>query len=535
MAKKKSPSKTSLSKKSKTKDKSSVSGSLREHTRNFLTTLNKKQKILAGTAAILLLAGLLILTIKPLRLFALNLFSDANVIVVVLDSTTENPVVGVDVVLDSTAGRTDEQGRVKIYGLDYGGHDISLAKEAYESQTGSIDIERNEQEFSFNMVPNGVELSLLGVHSITGTPLANYDVIDSTSALSTSADEAGLAKLNVPPGTTELELTITLDGYNQTTAKYSLVDDDGNTLPDAELSEQRQIQLVQSGRHHFLTNRDGPIGLWGSNYDGSDASAVVEDLGQRRGSIRLTLSPDGKFAVVAAPIKGERNSDGDIQNELYLVNLETGENHLFDEGEDVRFRILKVENDRVVYVVNLSNGRLTYRGKIKSYTFSSDSLSTHYKENELFDGVYLDNRVLFEREFTRRINCSWCSEGYRNETKGRGFVVVDLANDELDETYPFSNPSPDGQQLIWVESRDGIGTLIVSTSGSLDGSSTVDTQELAINYIVHWIDNQFLIVHGSEIAGKSGNFLVHVESGKYQLVSTIYENTYYYRHGYYGY
>ena len=114
MAKKKSESEVpaaddSTSEKTETSDSG---GSLTQHTKNYFKNLNKKQKLLFGLAALLLAGGILVLTIKPLRLFALNLFSDANVVVLVLDNTTENPVIGVDVSIDSKTAVTDENGSV---------------------------------------------------------------------------------------------------------------------------------------------------------------------------------------------------------------------------------------------------------------------------------------------------------------------------------------------------------------------------------------------------------------------------------------
>ncbi|MDX1765443.1 MAG: hypothetical protein R3313_00665 [Candidatus Saccharimonadales bacterium] len=576
MAKKKLSSKSSSAKKPKNSKKGSSSDSLWEHTRKFLKNLNTKQKLLAAIAIVLLAVGTLILTNKSLRLFALNLFSDANIVVVVTDSVSNSPIIGADVFVDSLTGRTDENGRAKIYNLAYGTHDIRLSKEAYESQSGTIEVERNEQEFSYNLTPNGIEIKIKGADFVTGDDVAGFKVIDNNNELSSTADEQGLARINVPPGTEQIDLTITAEGYNQAFAKYKLVDDDGNILPTLELEEIRSIQLVMTGRHHFLSNREGTLALWGSNYDGSDATAVVEDL---TGLQELKYSPNGQITAFVVPLKGEENNHGTPKYELYFVDLSSGELNLIDEGDDARFRILNIDNDRLVYSVDIDNDEKTKRGKIKTYTFGDRLLQVRFEVNEIETAFYLNNHVFVNQNITRRRVCSTCRDGYRSAVIGRAFTVINLENDsvkdledarqayarlhpqneneifywyiddkdqtvwknynldtrtkvrldgrpsEIDDQYVLGNPSPDGQTLIWNEYRDGTGTLIKASSNNIEKSEIVDLVGLSFEGLVYWLNDDYVIINASE-QFQIGHYIVHMPSGSYQLIAKVYSLDY---------
>lgn len=545
--------------------------------------LDRKKKISIIAAPVLIVVLLLFLTVRPLRIFALNLFSNTDITIHVIDADNETPLSGVSVTLDGMTEETDSEGNVTFLDQKYADYEVMLSKNSYESLSGEINATQSVQTFDFALNPTGTSVSVRAVNWLTGDAITTFSVTDESGEINALSDEEGEVLVNVPNGTESIELMATSDGYNQRSFTVDLLDEDGNQILEEDL-ETEVVRLVKAGRHHFLSNREGPISLWAANYDGSDARAVVDDLGKRRGSLSMRVSPDGKFAVLAAPIKGERNDNGTLLDELYVVNLETSEIRLADEG-NARFNILEVENDRVVYHVELLDNNQVNRGKIKTYTISSDTLNTAFTTNYITNARFLENRVIFVENKQEKRTSSYYSEGFYWGTTSEKLFVLDLADDsftslvnsyarvvlnpenkdsffyrywdnganwfeynvnstektELERepesinelVYRFNDPAPDGRQL-WVETRDGDGTLVLGNSDGGDGQS-IDTGELAVDYVVRWIDNDHVIVNGTEESGKSGDFVVHVGSGEHRLVSEIYTNTYYYRHGYYGY
>ena len=558
-------------------------GSIFSRMKATFLALDRKKKFSVIAAPTLVILLLLFLTVRPLRIFALNLFSSADITIQVNDTNSEQPVVGVSVVIGDVIGETDMDGKVLFEENDFGDYDVMLSKNAYEPKTESISVTQSEQTFEIELMPTGTPYSVSATNWITGEAISDFMVSDTNGELTASSVE-GEATLNIPVGVEAAELTVTADGFNQKTFSASF-----ETDANGDILENAQVRLSKAGRHHFLSNRSGPIGLWSSNYDGTDARVVVEDLGRRTGRISMSISPDGKFAVLSAPIKGERNDDDRLLEELYVVNLENGDLVLADEG-NATFSILEVENDRVVYSVELLDQNEVNRAKIKTYTFSSADLNTAFTSNSISRPIYINNKVYFVELKQEKRNSSYYEEGFYWDTVERTFFVLDLANNEFsgiqnsigwptitrspdnqdifyyeywdsknresvwyeynvgsgektkidrrpdtidDRPFPFGNPAPDGRQ-IWVETRDGRGTLVIGDNQASNEES-IDTGSFRANYVVRWVDDNHVIVNGSEEGGKTGDFIVHVPTGENRLVTEIYRDTYYYRYGYYGY
>src|SRR5690606_23458535 len=119
---------------------------------------------------------------------------------------------------------------------------------------------------------------LVDWHSAEPLSGVSAETIEGTSAFSA---EDGLLKLVTPPSELPIEVTFSLDGYNQQTF-----------TTDPTNFQEQEVKLVTAGFNAFVSKRDGKYDLYRSDLDGDNVTKIVEATGKERASsLALSLDP----------------------------------------------------------------------------------------------------------------------------------------------------------------------------------------------------------------------------------------------------
>ena len=530
-----------------------------------------------------LITALLLLVALPAGLYAmpntrysmLNLVGSADVTILVVDADTDQPLPGAQVELSSGESvKTDLDGRAFFNDSSYGDVTATITKDVYESSVNDITIANDDSQFGpYALQALGVPHEITVEDWLTGDAVIDYTITSIDGESVVMSDENGFAVLNVPTDVASEEMltyTVASDNYN---AKEFIADLDN--------SNGETIQLVQSGRHSFISNRDGNVGFYESNYDGTEPAQLI-DTGEDE-TIYYTAIPntDDVYAVM---IPSEYRGSYD---QLIIAKPKEQSFEVVDDaiGEDVRFDILAVDEGRVVYWVIYDDEERSDRYKLKTYEMATGNLTTVFESSVWFSAVYASdyNDVYiheaksvnglgwgaFSRTFfkvnledeTREIllpNTSVWSlripyeepdkllyrvdTSYRDQGTQPGYYLRDLADNSqlefLGTEYPdFEEPeevpdsekglsSPEGMNRVWIESRDGRGALILNNSANrIQG----EAENLSAISVIRWINETQLTVKGSD-GVETADYIVDIESGNYRKITNTYRSFFHGHH-----
>ena len=524
----------------------------------------KKKKIYGGVAALLVI--ILVLWLVPTTKYAiLNTVSEADASLRIVDSETDLPVSGALVTLgNGDVATTDTDGIAFFNDTKYGFTTATITKEAYESFTTDVTISKDNVVLGpIKVVSNGVPVDVSAIDWLSNSPIENF-MVSSEDGESIFTSEEGVAQLNIPINADASAVyTVRADGYNHGSLTLDL-----SKITSAQVPQPDPVALVRSGRHSFLSNRDGDISFYSSDYDGGNVEKLV-DTGED-GSYFNYLSIPGTEDTYIALLSSENGSDLD---QLAYVDLSAKTIKVVDEAPDtdLSFSFVTTDEERVVYTVYFDDDRDNER-KVKSYDYASGKLTTLY-DGPVYPNVVYDaatNTVVisvqnytvypYRYELSRRVlpdgekEVLTKLENYNlytpNEEPGtfifrinqgnspkRGYYQMtfdgDFPGKYLGEDWPeFEEPdeipdsekglaSPKATNRVWVETRDGKGRLILNESKNVVNASG----SLSVFSVIRWIDETTLTITGSD-GIETADYIIDVASGNYKKITNTFRQSY---------
>jgi hypothetical protein len=541
-----------------------------------LLDMAKGRKKQCGIGAGIVLLLVLLWMVPATKYGALNLVSEADASISIVDSETGQPVTGAEVRLSSgDVATTDEEGVAFFNDASYGQTTATISKDAYETLSVDVTISKDDIVLGpFEFVSTGVPVNVAAIDWLTEEPITDFKVQDESGESSFKSQD-GVAILNVPPNNADDQTySVVADGYNAGSLVLDLSKAGAGIVP-----EPGTVKLVRDGEHTFLSNRDGTINFYRTDFNGENTALLLE-TGEKE-SLNLWTVPDSQDHYVLLLSSDKHPWQ---QDQLAYISLANPDLNIVDDaiGEDVNFGIISVDNERVVYRVTYNDGRdNAYR--IKSYEFASGALQTHYKGNASPSIVYDNDTNVFVMQFRRE------ERGINNQTPVRkityhlsrtvlpdgereilseretdilrrspnnpdafmyrfnvrnaahrvGYYEIDFVGGEfpgrwLGEDYPKQEvaeetpdsekglASPEGTNRAWIDYRDGKGRIIVNES-----TNTINkTGNLSAFSIIRWVDETTLTVSGSD-GTETADYIVDIESGNYQKITNSFRQSYY--------
>lgn len=519
------------------------------------------------------------------RFVILNTISQANAEITVINAITKLPVSGAKVTTRSGASAvTDTTGKARIDKIDFGKTDITITRTNYKDESFSANITKKESDLGTHEIsPTGVPINLKAIDWLSEENLTSFSAVIQNDQ-STRVDAAdGMLTLSVPYEATEALITVNAEGYNEFQVKVDMNGADINREPTNN-DEVTVItaKLVIFGEHYFISNRDGTIGFYESMYDGGHIEKVVA-TNQKDSYLEYYTIPDTEKYVALLSSTGKIVNGR--QDQLAIINIEDKSLKIIDEAPNQKldFSIISVSDKNIVYQVSYDSERAD-QFKIKSYSFETGKLTTHYSSNSYLSPTFDEDRSsiyivkqdaeytglagstfkilkinlsnnqqssLFERQAVSFISIPpekpdkllvSVYDAYFNTVQS-GYYLMDLSDNSKIEYLGTDWPdlgepdeipdsekgqaSPNGSNRIWISYRDDRARLILNeTSQVISGQS----EKLSVDNIIRWVNDRYVAVKASE-GTQSSDYIIDTKTGNYQKITDSLSSYY----GGYGY
>ena len=491
--------------------------------------------------SVLILAGI------PFTRYALaGLVVKKDLTVKVIDSTAQVPVSGATVALGGISAQTDGTGQATLHHVKPGHHQLSVSKKYYETRLAPVLVP------IINNFEPGIPLTATGRQvKITVTNLIDKKVLSDVSIkvadVTAKTDKDGSAVVVLPSGSDEKKASLSLSGYNDSTATVKISNDK---------IQDNNFTLTPSGKVYFLSKLSGKIDVVKTNLDGSGRQTVLAGTGKEddRGTV-LLASRDWKYLALLSKRAGGSPA-------LYLIDTSDDSLTTIENG-DADITPAGWVNSDFVYTITKSSTQLWQAGRqvLKAYsatdkkataldqTTASGTGQTDYI-SELIGGVYAYNdQILYIQNWTTAYTNSSSSDfnskqatfnSVKADGSGKkaiksfglaaGTNAIDITVDERVENpgaidlhfsdgtkdifytyangqvkddssnnsdsfysadYPTYLESPSGNSTFWAESRDGKNTLFVGDDSGQNGKQVATLSDYS-SY--GWFTDDYLLV-----------------------------------------
>lgn len=494
--------------------------------------LNKLWVLIA--LIVVALAAVFILPTSRYKVAGLVVKKDLQVKVV--DSKTMTPVSKAVVMIDGQKLVTNGSG-VAAVRVGVGEHDVTITKQYYAATSTRTFMDfTDDGRLSVNLVAIGRQVPITVLDKLTDKPVVGAEI----SVLNTNAktDRKGKAIIVLPTKTATVAGKIS--GANFNTSKIEV------EVTDREV-DANTYKLTPTGKVYFLSNEQGTIDVVKSNLDGTDRKTVIKGTGKEDGNTTVLLaSRDWRYIV----LKAQRTS---TQASLFLIDGSTDKLTEFDSG-DANFTPIGWSGHNFIYDVVRNTVATSQNGheQIKSYDAERGQLNqldqtqaegdgSSYSYQGFYNFYILDNLLVY--------NAQWYNSGgadlsNKNDTirgvqvtgankkdyqniaaKGLGYIQSALAKPNeiyysaynyldnktmfyefkdgaakesttvnqasFNKVYPAYLASPNGQQVVWSEVRDGKPVVLLGDANA--GGSKI-LNNLAGYNVYGWYSPNYLLV-----------------------------------------
>ncbi len=545
---------------------------------------NRRLTIVLGVLFSVFAIGATAWVVPKSRYIVLNQFGSADASIRVINATSKQPIAQAKVTLtNGDSSLTNEEGIAFFNDTNYGMSKAVVDKNTYESRAMDVVISKdNIQLGDIEIEPIGIPVNIEAVDWLTKKTIESFTVkLTKDSEPITSVK--GIATVNIPIDAESIELEITSEGYNQKVYASTTDDSKLNREPNSKEDVTTiPVDLVLAGEHYFISDREGDVSFYESNYDGSNIEKLVT-TNQKNEYFEYYPIPNTELYVALMTSTGKSNNGR--QDQLALIDTESKTLKIIDEapGQKLDLSIVSSSKDNIVYQVQYETER-TDRYKTKSYSFATGKLTTHFSSPSYFWPVYdearnaiyinisvgsypgdngfvrkLEKITIADNKLTRILSDQDISSVYIHPSKpdkllyyvypsfyntvSDGYYLLDLTDNSkieyIGNEYPdFEEPdeipdsekgqaSPNNTNRIWIDQRDNNGRIILNESSNV---LTGEVDNLSVTSIIRWVSDTKITVVGSD-GRETADYIVDIETGNFRkIVNSL--TTYYGGYGY---
>ena len=472
----------------------------------------------------------------------------------VTDKISGRPIKNVAVTVNGVSGTTDTTGNVQLSGLRLGDTTVVLKKRSFKEEAIPVTIGWGSNPFDapLELVPTGSTFTFNIKDWLSGLPLQNVEVSDGESvALS---DKDGIAKLTIEP--TDNDIAVSFASPTYRTENITIAADQlrGDT-----------VSLVPSRKDIFVSKRQGKYDIYSRNVDGSNEQLLLAGTGSEQADTHVLVHPTEDITAMVSSRDGERNSDGYMLSNVYLLQPDTKNVEKLPGTSSERVRLISWSGDVLVFVKTIA-GPSAYTGnrqRIIAYDVSEKSF-TELAATDYFTDVRVVNDAIYyivpnsdgsqskgltkssvtgkEKKVLLAKNI-WAM--YRSAP---GVLTVDVEGEEwyditlADNTVKKLEGAPAVPQnnlyitntasgsSAWLEDRDGKTALLVVNKDGSDAKEIL--KQAGITYPVRWLNDTtllFTVANGQETADYVVSTLNGVSKRVGDMTISVYaDNQYYY-------
>ncbi len=475
----------------------------------------------------------------------------------VIDDKTGLPLEGIPVILGGKKELTDERGDAAFGGLKQGGTRLVIEKRGYTKVDRALTLGWGTNplsQISLNSTGSRIVFSVknwLSKLPIEGAK-ATFEDIKSQS------DEKGILEIALPTDVKfPLKVKIESPGYTSQELEVKVED------------QKLEANLVNSGKHSFVSNRLGYDSVYVVSYDGKNEELAFEGKAGGGPVTFATVSPESDFLIVSTKVDNVKNKDGYVLSRLYKVNLSSKEKTQLDEAEEFgnigwsgsKFVYSKTisgpsagypERNQLIYydVVQESSKRIASNNSIteafiyrKSVVFASNNYYVSANRKNLVQRSTLDGAVpakfidLDVTQLKRLSYDNWLVATYKNQNYEIEHKEVSANQTPAGLTSTSRTMTTSGQFNNFVDSSDGlVSAWLENVDGkinlkllNIDNSKTESLGEIKRGSSLKTVSSS-VITYYTKSQQESADYVVVVGSdGKAysQKISDVKEEIYY--------
>lgn len=440
-----------------------------------------------------------------------------------IDDKTNLPLKNVELVVNGKSSKTDSNGVAKLEKVKLGKQEIIVKKPAFAEIKRAVTLGWGSNPLGeLRLVPTGSQVTFLAKGYVSDKPITEAEANFGDSSANFNAN--GEAVLTVPAGQEdEIEVTINAKNYREEKVKVKI-----------DTKDKINVALVPARPHVFVSKQNGKFDLYKADIDGKNEKVILTATGiEREESLSLASHPTKPVVAFASTRENNRNQDGFLLTTLNLIYMDTNEVVKVTLSE--RIQLVDWSGDYLVYV-KITQGASeanVNRHKIMSYDIEKGTEKELASTNYFNDVVAVNGAIYYSPAVYRvngkvglyKINADGSNKKtvYDKEvwnmfrtaydkfsiSVGQDWYELNLANDEVKKVGGAPSVlksriyvnSPDGQQSIWVDDRDGKSVLL---DYNVDKKSdTALITENGIKNPIYWLDDKHLvyrIADGNEVA-----------------------------------
>jgi hypothetical protein len=323
-----------------------------------LKVLLRSKKFWVIFTAILLALLIAAWFIQPSRVWFVNLFGQRTDLTITIMSRTEDakqPEVKLKnavVKVNERQFKSDEKGQVKINDQPYGRATVNVSKEGYGSTArittldfdpffhllGGRESDDDAKKLEIVVDSVGIPVQFTAIDWLSGLPIKTGEY--TAGDLVVKPDDQGVVSFRAPANDND---------------KVSIRSNHGGRFTDQDFTipldptQKTSVTFVPASKHYFMSKRDGALGIYTSNIDGSDTALLIPGTGQETLlETRFATSPDQKYGVLVSTRDGVRDKDKNLIARVYVVDL-------------AKKQLYKVDEGRGIYFIDWSGNTLVYR------------------------------------------------------------------------------------------------------------------------------------------------------------------------------
>lgn len=433
----------------------------------------------------------------------------------IVDSKTGLPLQNIPVELQGQTLRTNDEGYIEFQNLKLGKSKLLVQKLGYAGIDRTLVLGWGSNPLGNQpLAATGTQFTFVLSDWLGGKPIKDAEATSGEDVA--KSDDEGKITLTVGDLDEDTEATINADGYRAEKLKLT------NVVAD------QKVAMTPGKKHLFVSNRNGQYDLYKIDVDGKNEEVLLKASGKEREIPHVQPHPTKDKAAYISTRDGEVNSGGFIFDGLFVVDVQSGDIKRIARSEQIQ--LLGWDKDKLIYIAiveGVSAGN-PERSKIFSYDIETaekkELASSNYFNDakmigdtiyyavssygvpqsmaklfsikpdgsdkktvtdlQVWDIVVASNKLLNFRAVDDKFTTVWFSSD-------GGAPPAKLDAPPVIQSSRFYTYSPNNEDALWVDQRDGKGVLL--SVHIQDNTETILKSAPGLSDPVYWVNDRTLV------------------------------------------
>lgn len=507
---------------------------------NFFKAWWRNPKARYGTIIGLAVLIMVSMSVPTSRYFVMNTVGiRSSASVVVIDESTQQPLKNVEVTVANQTAKTDSNGEVKLKKVKLGKTELVISRRAFAGVSKPVTVGWGSNPFgSFSLKPTGSQYNFTITDFMSDKPIAKAEV--SAGENNAVADDDGKAVLTVDEKEiSPLEVIIKAEGYRDEVISLNLDEKNPQTS-----------KLVPGRKHSFVSKRSGKFDLYSIDVDGKNQKVILAGTGNEREDMAIVAHPKDDVVAFSSTRDNVRNAEGYLLTTLNIVNTKTGEKVMVTQSESIQ--LVDWVGNRLIFVQVAAGASAANpnRMRIVSYDMANNSQKEVVSGNSIYDVVVIGSNIYFglpettaggligffrspadgsnrttilNKAIYGALRTSYdhislqASDGWYDYKVGDN-AATRLGGEPSNQRNRIYQDDENHKNSIWVENRDGKGTLLRYDVAAQE-DAVLHTQS-GLNYPVYWLNSNY-VIYRVQTQQETVDYVLNLGGGQPRKISDV--------------